>query len=271
MDQLFEFAFMRNAYMAGTLAAVLAGVVGYFVVLRGETFAGHTLSVAGFPGAAGAVLLGLPQLLGLAVLCSLSALGIASAGRSPGGERHAESAAIGTIQAFTLALGLLFVSLYRGLLGGVTGILFGSVLGITLSQVVILALIVVAGLTVLGVAGRPLLQLSIDPQAAAASGIRVHLLSITFLVLMGLSVAAVALVTGALLVFALLVIPAAAAQQLVTRPALSIVVAVALGLAVVWLALVLSYFTNYPIGFLVTSLGFAVYLLARGARRLRAA
>jgi zinc/manganese transport system permease protein len=268
LGQLLSYQFMQNAFLAGTTAAVLAGIVGYFVVLRGEAFAGHTLSVVGFPGAAGAILFGLPQLLGLAILCTASGLGIGVLGRGTVRDRHAESAAIGTIQAFMLALGFLFVSLYKGLLGGVYSILFGTFLGITRQQVLLLLVIAVVVLAVLAVVGRPLLYLSVDEPAAAAAGVPVRALSIGFLVLLGLAIASTALITGALLVFALLVMPAAAANQLLVRPGQAIVVSIVLGLVTVWTGLTISYFTDLPIGFLVTGVGFVIYLVARLARRL---
>jgi zinc/manganese transport system permease protein len=268
LNQLFSYQFMQNAFLAGTTAAVLAGIVGYFVVLRGEAFAGHTLSVVGFPGAAGAILLGLPQLLGLAVLCTASGLGIGVLGRGAVRDRHAESAAIGTIQAFMLALGFLFVSLYKGLLGGVYSILFGTFLGITRQQVLLLLVIAVVVLAVLAVIGRPLLYLSVDEPAAAAAGVPVRALSIGFLVLLGLAIASTALITGALLVFALLVMPAAAANQLLVRPGQAMIVSIVLGLVIVWTSLTISYFTDLPIGFLVTGVGFVIYVMARLARRL---
>jgi zinc/manganese transport system permease protein len=267
LDQLFSYQFMQNAFLAGTMAAVLAGIVGYFVVLRGEAFAGHTLSVVGFPGAAGAILFGLPQLLGLAVMCTASGLGIGVLGRGAVRDRNAESAAIGTIQAFMLALGFLFVSLYKGLLGGVYGILFGTFLGITRQQVVLLLVIAVVVLAVLAMIGRPLLYLSVDEPAAAAAGVPVRALSIGFLVLLGLAVASTALITGALLVFALLVMPAAAANQLLVRPGQAMIGSIVLGLVTVWTGLTISYFTDLPIGFLVTGVGFVIYLMARLARR----
>ncbi len=271
VEQLLQFPFMRNAFAAGTAVALLAGVIGYFVVLRGETFAGHTLSLVGFPGAAGAVLFGVPQLLGLAVLCTASALGIASLGRVAAGDRYGLPAAIATIQAFALALGFLFASLYRGLLTGVNGILFGTFLGITQSQAAALAVVAVAGVCAMAVISRPLLFVSVDPEAAASAGVPVRSLSVAFLVLLALSVAATTLITGALLTFALLVMPAAAAQQLVTRPPAAIALGVAAGLVTVWLSLAVAYFTDYPISFLVTSIGFGLYLLSRGVRRVRAA
>jgi zinc/manganese transport system permease protein len=268
LDQVFAYQFMQNAFLAGTTAAVLAGIVGYFVVLRGEAFAGHTLAVVGFPGAAGAILFGLPQLLGLAVLCTASGLGIGVLGRGTVRDRHAESAAIGTIQAFMLALGFLFVSLYKGLLGGVYSILFGTFLGITRQQVLFLLVIAIAVLVVLAVIGRPLLYLSVDEPSAAAAGVPVRALSIGFLVLLGLAIASTALITGALLVFALLVMPAAAANQLLVRPGQAMIVSVVLGLVIVWTGLTISYFTDLPIGFLVTGVGFVIYLIARMTRRL---
>jgi zinc/manganese transport system permease protein len=271
LDQLFAYQFMQNAFLAGTTVAALAGIVGYFVVLRGEAFAGHTLAIVGFPGAAGAILFGLPQLLGLAVLCTASGLGIGVLGRRAVRDRHAESAAIGTIQAFMLGLGFLFVSLYKGLLEGVYGILFGTFLGVTRAQVLLLLAIAVVALSALALIGRPLLYLSVDEPAAAAAGVPVRVLSIGFLVVLGLAIASTALITGALLVFALLVMPAAAANQLVARPGLAMLVSVGLGLIIVWSGLTISYFTDLPIGFLVTGVGFVIYAVARLARQFSGA
>jgi zinc/manganese transport system permease protein len=271
LGELFSYQFMQNAFLAGTVAAVVAGIVGYFVVVRGEAFAGHTLSVVGFPGAAGAILLGLPQLLGLAVMCTASGIGIGVLGRGAVRDRHAESAAIGTIQAFMLALGFFFVSLYKGLLEGVYSILFGTFLGITRQQVLLLLVIAVVVCAVLAVVGRPLLFLSVDESAAAAAGVPVRALSIAFLVLLGLAIASTALITGALLVFALLVMPAAAANQLLVRPGQAMIASVAIALIIIWTGLTISYFTDLPIGFLVTGVGFVIYLLARLMRRFAAA
>jgi zinc/manganese transport system permease protein len=192
-------------------------------------------------------------------------------GRGAVRDRRAESAAIGTIQAFLLALGFLFVSLYKGLLEGVYGILFGTFLGITREQAQLLLVIAIVAVAVLAVIGRPLLYLSVDEPAAAAAGVPVRALSIGFLVLLGLAIASTALITGALLVFALLVMPAAAANQLVVRPGLAMIVSVALALVIVWSGLTISYFTDLPIGFLVTAVGFVIYLVARLGRRLSGA
>lgn len=268
LQQLLAFHFMQNAYAAGALVAVLSGVIGYFVVLRGQTFAAHTLSQVGFPGASGATVAGVNPLAGLGLICAGSALGIAGLGRSAGRSRTIEAAAIGSIQAFALALGYMFASLYSGSINGVTDVLFGTFLGITDEQVVELAVITVAGLGLMAVIGRPLFFLSLDVELAAARRVPVRTLSLLFIVFLGLAVASVTLITGALLVFCLLVAPAAAAQLLTSRPWHGVVLAAVLGVAVVWLALALAYFSPFPIGFFVTSLGFGLYLAAWGVRWL---
>ncbi|MBO0704150.1 MAG: metal ABC transporter permease, partial [Candidatus Dormibacteraeota bacterium] len=209
-----------------------------------------------------------PQLAGLLALCIASSLGIAGLGRSDG-SRAGEPAAIGAVQAFALALGFLFVGLYKGFLTGINGLLFGTFLGVSDGQVVQLAVVAVVSLGVLVAIGRPLLLLSIDPDLAAARRVPVRTLSLLFLVFLGLSVASVTLVTGALLVFSLLVTPAAAAQELTARPPLAILLGVVLAVVVTWLSLSVAYFTVFPIGFFVTTFGFATYLVARGVRWAR--
>ncbi|MHB8572866.1 MAG: metal ABC transporter permease [Candidatus Dormibacteria bacterium] len=260
------YPFMQHAFLAGSAAAVMAGVVGYFVVLRGEAFAAHTLSVAGFSGAAGAALLGVPQLLGLGVLCTGASLGIGVLGRGAARDRRAESAAIGTIQAFAIALGFLFASLYRGLLESVFSILFGTFLGITAQQVVLMAVMAAVVVASMAFIGRPLLFSSVDEDAARAAGVPVGRVALVFMVMLGVGAAASATITGALLVFALLIVPAATAQQLTARASVGIALSVAIGMATVWASLSVSYLTDLPIGFLVTGIGFVIYAVARGAR-----
>ena len=265
--QLFAFPFMVNALEAGTIVAVMAGVTGWFMVLRRQTFAGHTLSVVAFPGAAAASLAGVPLALGYFGFCGLGALalaGIAGSRRS----LSAESAAIGSLQALALALGFLFVSLYHGVLNGLDALLFGTFLGITRQQVGVLLAVAVVTVVLVLVAARPLFFASIDADVARARGIPVGLLGFAFLLVLGLAVAATSQITGALLVFALLVTPAATAHQLTARPALGIALSVAIALAVTWLGLALAYFSIYPVGFYVTSLSFALYLLVRVIRSL---
>jgi len=165
------------------------------------------------------------------------------------------------------ALGFLFLSLYGGVLESLESLLFGSFLGITAPQVVVLLAVALATLAFFAAVGRPLLSSSIDDLVARAGGVPVRLLEIAFLVVLGLAVAATAQITGVLLVFALLVAPAAAAQQLTARIGLGIGLSVGIALLVTWLGLGLAYYTNYSVGFYVSSLAFAVYLIARARRQ----
>src|SRR5438552_5899654 len=267
LRELFTYPFMINALEAGTIVAVMAGVTGWFMVLRRQTFAGHTLSIIAFPGAAAASLAGLPLAVGYFGFCGVGALalaGIAGSRRSLGGE----SAAIGSLQALALALGFVFVSLYHGVLTGLDSLLFGTFLGITRGQVAALLAVAATTVVLVGLAARPLLFASVDAEVARAGGVPVRLLGFGFLLVLGLSVAETSQITGALLVFALLVTPAATAHQLTPRPLLGIALSVALALAVPWLGLARAYFSIYPVGFYVTSLSFGLYLLVRVSRAL---
>jgi zinc/manganese transport system permease protein len=259
---LFTFPFMQHALAAGTIVAVMAGVIGWFMVLRRQTFAGHTLSVTAFTGASAASLAGVPVAVGYFGICGLGALALAAAA-GPRRSLGSESAATGSIGALALALGFLFVSLYHGVLTGLDSLLFGTFLGITSSQVLVLLVVAAVAMVVVALAARPLLFASVDPDVARAGGVPVRLLGLGFLLVLGLSVAETSQITGALLVFALLVTPAAAAHRITARPFASVVLSVALALAVTWLGLALAYFSVYPVGFYITSLSFAVYVLAR--------
>jgi zinc/manganese transport system permease protein len=261
--QLFAFHFMVNAFRAGTVVAIVAALVGWFMVLRRQSFAGHTLAIVGFPGAAGAIWLGISATWGFFGFCAAAAIVIAALPRLD------ESASIGVVQAFALACGFLFVSLYRGFLNGINALLFGTFLGITDTQVVVLVALGIAAVAALALIGRPLLFASIDPTVAAARGVPVRLLSVLFLLLLGLTAAEVSQITGTLLVFALLVMPAATAQRLTARPAVGLILSVAIALAVTWAGLAVAYYSPYPIGFFVTTFGFVAYVAS--SLRVRAA
>jgi zinc/manganese transport system permease protein len=278
LRQLFTYPFMVNALAAGTVVAVLAGVVGWYVVLRRQTFASHTLSVMAFPGATGAALAGLPTALGYYVACTVAALAIGRSGRSGGSGRNGrhgqsvgaqggESAVIGTIQTVGLAAGFLFLSLNQAVLGGPETLLFGTFLGITRGQVLALLLVALAALATLTALARPLLFASVDREVARAGGVPVALIDAVFLVVLALAIAATSQLTGALLVFALLLAPPAAAQQLTLRPVAGLVLSVVFALLTIWLGLAIAYFSVYPVGFYVTTIGFVIYLLARVSRR----
>jgi zinc/manganese transport system permease protein len=271
VQQLLSFPFMVNALRAGTIVAVVAGAIGYFMVLRRQAFVGHTLALIGFPGAAGATLLGISAGFGYFGFCIAGALIIAAlpgAGRASGGlgRYGEESAVIGTVQGFALACGFLFVSLYKGFLSGLNDLLFGTIIGVTDSQVLVLLIAGVVALLVLAALARPLLFASVDPDVAGARGVPVRLVGAAFLVLLGVAAAGTSQVTGSLLVFALLVAPAAAASRLTARPVLGVLLSVVLALAVTWVGEAIAYFSPYPIGFWVTTLAFAVFLLASAYR-----
>ncbi len=265
---IFQFTFMVNAYRAGTIVAVLAGALGWFMVLRRQSFAGHTLALVSFPGAAAAIFLGISVTIGYFAAAITAALVIAAVPRSLGGRaRSSESAVIGTVQAFALACGALLVSLYGGFLSALTtNLLFGSLLGISASQVLVLLGAAVAALAALAGIARPLFFATVDPDVAEARGVRVRALSALFLVLLGCAAAEASQITGVLLVFALLVMPAAAAQRLTARPALSFVLTIAIALVTVWLALLLAYYSIYPVGFWLSTVGFGGFVLATGWR-----
>ena len=266
---MLAYPFMVNALEAGALVALTAAVAGWFMVLRRQAFAGHTLAVMSFPGASAAALAGVPLAAGYFASSAAAALLIASGSRGRHGRDPVqESAIVGTVQVAGLALGFLFLTIYGGILESLETMLFGSFLGITHAQV--LALLGVAAATILffAAAGRPLLYASIDPAAARARGVPVHVLEPAFLLVLGLAVAATAQITGVLLVFALLVAPAAAAQQLTARVIPGLALTAGIGLAVTWLGLTLAYYTDLPVGFFVTSIAFAAWVAATVWRRL---
>jgi zinc/manganese transport system permease protein len=262
---MWSYPFMVNAFRAGSIVAVVAGVVGWFMVLRRQTFAGHTLAITAFPGAAAATLLGVSATAGYFAFAIAAAIVIAVAAR-PGSRFNEESAVIGALQAFALACGYLFVSLYKGFLNSVTAPLFGSSFAITNDQVVTLGAVALATIAVLAVVGRPLFFASVDADVAAARGVRVRLHGAIFLVVLGAAAAEASQIAGALLVFSLLVMPAATAQRVSAKPVVSLGLTVVLALVVTWAGLVLAYYALYPLGFCISSFAFGLYLLARATR-----
>jgi zinc/manganese transport system permease protein len=275
VGEVLEYHFMVNALLAGSVVAVLAGVVGWLMVLRRQAFAGHTLSMMAFPGAAAAALIGIPAAWGYFAFCGAGALAIARLPGRGGGSTREQGAGIGAVQATALALGFLFVSLYGGVLGDLESLLFGNILAISDGQLIVLGAVALVVVAALGAAARPLMFASVDPDVASASGVRVGSLSLAFLLLLGAAVAATSQITGPLLVFALLVAPAATAQMLTVRPLISLALTIVLGLLIVWLGMGIAYFSVYPAGFYISAIAFGLYILARlsvavRARRARA-
>src|SRR5579863_3546576 len=206
-QDIFQYDFMRHAFLAGTIIAVMAGTVGYFVVLRGLAFASHTLANIGFAGAAGAVLAGLAPVYGLLAFTLLGGLGMGAFSK----RLSQRDVAVGIILSLALGLGILFISLYRGYSTDAYAVLFGEVLGVTQQDVVIALVVGAVTLVSLGAMYRPLLFASLDEEAAEAKGVPVRLISVAFVLVLALAVAEAVQIVGVLLIFALLVTPAAIA------------------------------------------------------------
>ena len=255
---MFTYDFMQNALAAAGIVAVVSGITGFFLVLRGQTFAGHALSHVGFAGATGAVLAGVAPLWGLVALTVTAGVGMGMLG-----ERLAQrDVAIGIVLATSLGLGLLFLHFFTAYATQVTALLFGNVLSVDARTVWTLLALGVGALAALAGIARPLLFASIQPELAEAKGVSLRLLSVLFLGIVALAVAECAQIVGVLLVFALMVGPPAAAQRFTTRFWHGIALSVLLALAVAWCGLVLAYFTDWPTSFWITALSGGVYLLA---------
>ncbi|MDE2199036.1 MAG: metal ABC transporter permease [Rhodospirillales bacterium] len=262
---MLEYDFMRTAFAAAGVVAVLAGLVGYFLVLRGQSFAGHALSHVGFTGATGAALIGATPLWGM-ILATLAA-GI---GMGLMGERLAQrDVAIGLVLAFALGLGLLFLHFFTGTASLATALLFGNVLAVDTATLRILAGLAALCLAALAGLARPLLFASLQPELAEARGVWLRGVGVAFLALVALTTAACAQIVGVLMVFTLMVGPAAAAQRVTVTVGRGLLVAAALALAEAWLGLVLAYLTDWPTSFWIAALSTAAYLLALAADAAR--
>jgi zinc/manganese transport system permease protein len=261
-----------NALIVGAIAAVVSATLGYFVVLRGLSFAGHAVTDNGLAGAAGAVLLGLSALWGLLAFCVLAATGVDLLGK----RARERDVATGVILALALGLGAFFLYIGMRYVNEPYMLLFGSIFEADPALTPVLATIGAACLVVLAALYRPLLFCSVSPETAAARGVPVRLVGLLFIATMAVGVAEAAQVVGVLLSTALLIGPAASAAYLVARPGLGIAVAAALGVVETWVGIVLAYDSYYwtwptsgkgwPVSFFITVLALGVYLLARGAR-----
>jgi zinc/manganese transport system permease protein len=255
---------MMNTWIAATAVAVIAGVTGFFAVLRGSTFAAHAIPNGAFAGAAGASLLGLNVIAGLAVFSVAGALGIAGLSRRA---RHD----VATAMTFVLMLGLgaLFVSWSTEYAQEAYSLLFGEVFGVSSAEVTpIIALGAVAIALIIGMF-RPLMLSSAMPEVAAARGLSPQRMELAFLLVMALATSMTVPVVGALLMFSLMIGPAAAARSVTASPAVALSLSVGLALVTVWTGIVLSYRTNWPLGFFVAMMGAAFFLLGRGWAGLR--
>ena len=266
LRELLSYPFMRHAFVAGTIVAVVAGVVGYLVVLRQSAFAAHALSEIGFAGASGAVAYGFNPVAGLLVMSMVGAGAIGLLGKRLRGR----DAAIGIVLAFSVGLGSYFLTIYKGNASGAFALLFGEILGISVGDIWIIAVAGALVLLALAAVYRPLLFASLDEDVAEARGVPVRGLSVVFLLVLAVAVTAAVQVVGVLLIFGLLVTPGAIAERVTRTPAAGMALCVGLSLAFIWAGLTMTYYSSFPVGFLVTALAFAAYLVVRAGAVVRA-
>ena len=255
---MLDYDFMRHAFAAATIVAVVAGLVGYFLVLRGQSFAGHALSHVGFTGATGAVLVGLAPLWGLVVATMAAGIGMGLLG----GALAQRDVAIGMVLSLALGLGLLFLHFFTAYATQATALLFGNVLAVDTGTIWALLGLGVVSICALGVIARPLLFASVQPEVAEAKGVSLRFYGVAFLAIVALATAECAQIVGVLLVFVLMVGPAASAQRVTRRIGRGVALSVALAVGQAWLGIALAYWTDWPTSFWISALSAAVYLLA---------
>jgi zinc/manganese transport system permease protein len=258
---MFAYEFMTNAFVAAGIVAVVSGLVGYFLVMRGQTFAGHALSHIGFAGATGAGLIGLAPLWGLLAftLAAGTVMGTLS-------ERISNrDVAIGVVLALALGFGLLFLHYHTSFATQATALLFGNVLAVDHTMIATLAVLGAITLAALAAIMRPLIFASLQPELAEAKGVPMRSVSTAFLAIVALAVSECAQIVGVLLVFTLMVGPPAAAQRVTTGLWSGLCVSAALALAEAWLGLTMAFYTDWPVSFCIAALSALGYFACLAA------
>ena len=254
---MFAYDFMINAFAAAGIAAVVSGIVGYFLVMRGQTFAGHALSHIGFAGATGAGLVGLTPLWGL--IAFTLAAGIVMGALS---ERISNrDVAIGVVLALALGFGLLFLHYHTSFATQATALLFGNVLAVDHAMIATLTFLGAITLAALAFIMRPLVFSSLQPELAEAKGVPLRFVSIAFLAVVALTVSVCAQIVGVLLVFTLMVGPPAAAQRVTTGLWSGLFVSAALAICEAWLGLTIAFYTDWPVSFCIACLSALAYFV----------
>jgi zinc/manganese transport system permease protein len=257
---MLEYDFMRNAFAAAGVAAIVSGLVGYFLVLRGQTFAGHALGHIGFAGATGAVLVGLAPVWGLVGFTVAAGIGMGLIGERLSGR----DVAIGVVLALALGFGLLFLHYYTAFAAQATALLFGNVLAVDRATIATLAVLGAITIIALFAIMRPLIFASLQPELAEAKGVPVRFVSTAFLAIVALAVSESAQIVGVLLVFALMVGPPAAAQRLASGLWSGMALSAMIALAEAWLGIAIAYYTDWPVSFCIAALSALGYFLTRG-------
>ena len=262
---MLSYDFMIRAFAASGIVAVVAGVVGWFLVVRGQTFAGHALSHVGFAGATGAALIGAPPLGGMIVFTLAAGIGMGLLAERISGR----DVAIGIVLALALGFGLLFLSLNKSTTLQATAILFGNVLAVSPAMLLTLAALGALTLAALALISRPLLFATLQPELADARGVSPRTIGVLFLAVTALAVAQSVQIVGVLLVFALMVGPPAAAQLFTARVAPGILLSAVLALVEAWLGIVIAWYTDWPTSFSIVVVSAVVYFGALAATRGR--
>ena len=260
-----QYSFMHNAIFAGAITSVVAGIVGYFVVLRKLAFGAHALSHAGFAGAAGAVLLNINPLFGLLSFTITGGLTMGILGK----KAFNRDVQVGTVLAFMLGLGVLFISLYKGYATEAYSLLFGEILGVSKGDVI--ASLIAGGLVLFAIAltYRPLLFSSIDEDVAEAKGVNNLFYSLFFMLLLAVTVSIAVKVVGVLLIFALLVTPAAVANNLTRKPPVAMLISGLISLIATVVGLIIAFYVSLPVSFIIISIVFSEYLLVLILKRYK--
>ena len=255
---MLDYDFMQNAFEAATVVAIVSGLVGYFLVLRGQAFAAHALSHVGFTGATAAVLIGTTPLWGMILATVAAGIGIGLMGE----HLHQRDVAIGIVLALMLGLGLLFLHFFTAYATQVTALLFGNVLAVDVRTVWTLLAVGIVIVAALAIISRPLVFASLQPEVAEAKGVSLRLYSVLFLAIVALATAECAQIVGVLLVFALMVGPAAAAQRLTSGIGRGLLLSAVLALLEAWAGITLAFYTDWPSSFWISALSAGVYLFA---------
>jgi zinc/manganese transport system permease protein len=258
---MFDYEFMRNAFAAAGVAALMSGLVGYFLVLRGQTFAGHALGHIGFAGATGAVLIGVAALWGLIGFTVAAGVGMGLMGERLSGR----DVAIGVVLALALGFGLLFLHYYTAFAAQATALLFGNVLAVDRATIATLLGLGAVTLAALAAIMRPLIFASLQPELAEAKGVPLRFVSTAFLAIVALAVSASAQIVGVLLVFALMVGPPATAQRLVRSLWSGLALSAGIALAEAWIGIAMAYYTDWPVSFCIALLSALGYFATSGA------
>ncbi len=258
LPTMLSYEFMRNAFFAGTMAALVAAIVGYFVVIRSVAFAGHALGHIGFAGAAGAGLIGLSPPIGQLLLTVLAAIGMGGLSN----RLEKSDTVIGIVLAFALSLGVLFLYLYKAYAAQAMAILFGDVLGVSHTLLMTMLIFSILSLCALAIIARPLLFASLEPELAQAKGISLSFISILFFIITAIAITEASQIIGVLLVFTLLVGPAAAALNWARTFWSGIFLSALIAVLMVWLGITLTYITDWPAAFWISSLSLVIYLVS---------